>query len=330
MNRTLKLFIVVLYAGAAFLTSCKKSDKGTTNDTTTTTDKTQVNNMFSGLRDVAQTYTVMAGYSKRVWCADSTFINFYPNSFKDKNGKAIDSQVITIQVMEMYKVGSMIANHSTTATSTGVLTSGGQIYISATLNGNEVFPNKYGIGFKQRASSTSPMELYYGNTHNPDSAVTWVMDTTGKTGAIAQNTINVSDPFLNFAAKPYYQFDSCTNFKLINCAHPYDATSAFIHINMVFRDASFTPNNTTLYICYPLLGVVSFMPAYSYSPSTKTIQYTGWAPVGPPCKLILTSKVSTTYYYLPQVSVVSDNMNDTLPAMPVIALDSMKRALIAL
>ena len=174
------------------------------------------------------------------------------------------------------------------------------------------------------------MELYYGNTHNTDSAVTWVMDTTAKFGTIALNTNYVSDTFLHGVAKPFYIFDSCRNFKLVNCGHPYDATSAFVHINMVFRDASFTPSNTTLSICYPLLGVVSFMPAYSYSLSTKTIQYTGWAPIGTPCKLILTSKVSGTYYYLPQVSAASDNLNDTLPTMPVIALDSMKRALIAL
>ena len=147
MNRTLRLFIAVLYAGLALFTSCKKSDHTKTDDTTTTIDKSQVNGMFSGLRDGAQTYTVVAGFSRRVWCADSTFINFYPNSFQDKDGKIIDSQVITLQVIEMNKLGTIIANHSTTATSTGVLTSCGQIYISATLNGNEVFTNRYGIGF---------------------------------------------------------------------------------------------------------------------------------------------------------------------------------------
>jgi len=187
--------------------SCKKNQKPkptvtSTSDTVSTdpptaptytyANKTNLNKLFAPIRSTPQSFSVTAGASHKVTGSKGTVLSFYPNSFKDANGNIITSGTINIQLIEMYKPGQMIANRATTTANGQLLKSGGQVYISATKAGAPVYANKYGIAYPQPAASSVPMQLFYGNTQNADSVVTWAMADTTKPGAVANGTVNTS------------------------------------------------------------------------------------------------------------------------------------------
>jgi hypothetical protein len=299
-----RLFALIFLA-AIFFGSCKKKETNSTS-TITAADKAQLNSLFAPLRTTPQHFTVTAGVDNKIIGADSTILNFYPNSFKDKNGNIITSGSIDIELVEMYKAGDMIANRASTTTSSGVLTSGGQVHIGASMNGDEVFANVYGIGFKQTAVLTKPMELYYGNTTNADSMVIWRVTEPMNLGSTLTGTSNFLRGQVNPSGSPYFLFDSCVNFKYVNCDHHYDSTSKLVTININVPDNSFTPANISLSISYPSLNIVTLLGAMSYN--SKSVQFSGWAPVGPGCKFVLMTIKGTDYYYFSTSGVVTDGM----------------------
>ena len=224
--------------------ACGKKLTPTSGPTTTWT---------SSLHYTPQTFAITAGRDTIVMGKDSTVLHFYPNSFMTSTGNIITTGSINIQLIEMYSPGAMIANGATTATTDGsLLNSGGQVYIKASMNGQEVFANKYGLGFRQPGSSTTPMEIFYGSTGNADSAVKWTVSDTTKTGTTAAGTSTDSsastttNPHPNFM----YIFDSCTSFSWINCDQ-FSGNGAQDKIFFQVPDATYTSANTIVFFVLP-------------------------------------------------------------------------------
>lgn len=303
-----KFALIMAACTIAVFYGCKKTDDRTLSTPTETpiiADKQAGIAAFGALRSLPQTFTVAAGVSKNIKCAQGTILKFYPNSFKDASGNIITSGNVTISVTEIYTLGDMIANRTATVTSSGVLTSRGEVNIKASMNGQEVFANKYGLGFKAINAETQPMELYEGIGNNSDSIITWDLKRMATTGG----TQFITDTNLALLESPYFLFDSCTKFTLINCDHPHDGTSEQVKINVVFPDNIFSQAYASLGITFKELNVMTIMGTRQYLTGTKTMTFEGWSPIGNTSKFSLIIPKSTDeYYYFESAGQVANGM----------------------
>jgi hypothetical protein len=321
MNRLTLLAACCL---ALSLTNCKK----TNDNASTPSSTTELNRLYSALKSTPQSFTVTAGSATKIYGAKGTIISFYPNSFKDKNGAVISSGTVNVDLVEMYSVGDMIANRATTAMSNGVLISGGQVNIKATIGGEEVYANKYGLGFIT-STQQKPMELYYGS-NGSEVEVTWTMTDTTNAGTKARNAY-VTDKARQWMEQPFYFFDSSDKFNFVNCDHAYDSTCKYVTIKANTNNSGFTSSNTSLWVCYPAKKVVICL--HSWESNAGTITYKGYAPVGPSCRIVvLTNNYldnADNFFYSDQTSTLTDNMtiNATMTSETVSSLKAKLSAL---
>ena len=250
MKRPQLLFVLFVFTIISASLSCSKN-KNTQTPVQTVS--------WSGLRSTPQTYTVMAGRDTVLMGQDSTVMHFYPNSFMLANGSIIATGSISIQLIEMYTPGIMIANGATTtnASDSTMLQSGGQVYIRATMNGQEVFANKYGLGFRQPGYSSQPMELFYGSAGSTDSTTQWTISDTSKHGTTAPGT--TADSSTSTSTNPHpnfmYIFDSCTSFNWVNCDQ-YAGNGAEDKLFIQLPDDSYSDANTVVFLALPVANSV--------------------------------------------------------------------------
>lgn len=287
--------------------SCKKPENTSTLETVTTNSDLST---FDALRSTPQTFSVTAGTAKSLLGAAGTYLRFYPNSFKDKNGNIITSGTVNLELIEAYEVGDMIANRAATVTNTGVLTSSGEVNIKATMNGAEVFANKYGIGFKAAQTATAkPMELYYGDRNNPDSIVTWSAKPGAKDDTVSGITY-VTDTSVKLIEGLFYLYDSCTSFKWVNSDHPHDGSSKYIKITVNVSGLQFTGNiYSNLNIAFPALKIATTLRQLSFDQNTRTGTYQGWSATGTSAKFaFILPKDKSNWYYYEYTGMVTDGL----------------------
>ncbi len=285
-----------------------------------------LNQLFSRLRSTPQSLSVTAGRDTIVYGTKGTMLHFYTNSFKDVNGSIITSGTISLQLIEMYKAGDMICNRATTMANGQILQSGGQITLNATMNGQTVYANAYGIGFKHSNSSSAPMSLFYGGTGNADSVTVWSQADTSKNGTIADGTLTDS---IGSGSGPtsFFYFDTCTSFTWANCDWFYTNDSPTTTVSVILPDTSFNENNTQLYLVLPninrwggtadtftavLSNVEPYLGNGAYTPSTKTMKLvsegnTSIVPAGLNYDLVVIANKNGTYYYYEQHGVIPHN-----------------------
>jgi hypothetical protein len=295
--------------------SCKKN---TDNTSTLQPATVPLNQLFDNLRSTPQTFTVTAGRDTVVFGSQGTMLHFYPNSFKNASGAIITSGSIDLKLVEMYKPGDMIRNRATTMQGKNLLTSGGQIDLRATINGQKVYANKYGIGyFQNNASATPMMELFYGNVNNVDSVVNWeAKDTTLERDIAWLGDMNGRNYITTAYGRPWmgYVFDSASDLEYTNCDAFYYSDSPKVSVTAIMPDATFTPENTQVYLVLPTINcamsTVQSTSSYNfgtarYNASEKAINMinegqTNIVPSGMKYILIVIANKSGQYYYSKQ------------------------------
>lgn len=265
-----------------------------------------LNELFKDLRTASETQCVKAGAFQTIVFSKGTRLTFYPNSFKDAAGKLITSGTVCIELTEMYKPGEMMANRASTVTTTGeILTSGGQVYINATQNGAPVYANVYGIGFHQTVQSGNRMSLFYGNRKNKDSIVVWDAANTMSPGATVQGTYWGND-------STEYLFDSCRDFKFVNCDAIKDFTTPRTQVNISMPDGTYDNRNTMVFIFLPDFNTA--IAANNYTISTRTFdagsdEYFHKIPIGlKACFVAITRKGDDYYYFELKDQTIKENM----------------------
>ena len=323
-------------------TSCRKSGYNGVVVSAVSSDQSNLNQLFTGLRSAPQNISVTAGFAQTVFGVNGTKLTFYPNSFKDKNGITIPKGIINIQLTEVYTVGDMIANRAATTTTDGrLLTSGGQVLITATMNGEEVFANKYGIGFKQPATSKQPMLLLYGSPATPDSVVSWSTPGTVLPGAFASGTVTNADTSIvvvivssgpdtittHGAVMTYYQFDSCASFNWINCDYFYTSPGQLTDVRVMMPDTSFNQSNTEVFIVFPTINAAAHLSQYNVATHTYDLPKGYYVPVGMPVDIVVATNKHGNYYYFGESGVnTTDNMF-LYAEMSLVSLDYIKTQL---
>ncbi len=322
-------FPALIAASLMLIASCSKNSSdtnpvfnpntGNTNlhtytEPDTNYDRSHLNQLFSALRYTPQTFSVTAGQMTTVHGASGTLLTFYPNSFKDVNGNLITGGTVQLKLVEMYKPGSMIANRAITIDNNGILQSGGEVYISATRNNQEVYANKYRIGFKSNGPVSQVMALFYGNANNPDSLVTWPLAPVIATGSYVTGTINVQDSAQGSGT--YFLFDSCTSFHWINCDYFYNQQPV-TDIYGISPDTSFNASNTCVYLVFPSINSVTNLNKYAAAAHTFDLYPSYKVAVGIGMHIIaITNKNGNYYYDAIMNTTVTDSMVVNLNMQP--------------
>lgn len=284
---------------------------------------------YNHLKQTPQVFTVTAGTYQRIVGKDSTVITFYANSFKDASGNIINSGDVKIELSEYYTAADMIANRMPTVTANGLLTTSGSINIRATVNGEIVDANKYGIAFKAIPSAEGPMELFYGNNSNEDSTVVWE-PTKPDTGTMSWEPRFIYDTSLSYlASTPYYIFDSCTVFTMVNCDHPHNDNSKYV--KLTFNVGSdFRTLYSSCFINSPTENIVTSL-SQRFSTSDEMMSFfQGYAPVGPECNIVLMIPITGgNFRYFRQKTILTEEMTIT-PTFETVSPDELAMRLKAL
>ncbi|MFT4061564.1 MAG: hypothetical protein QM642_04320 [Edaphocola sp.] len=307
MQAKTSLITTIAFIATAGLYGCSKNNDAPIN--TTTNDAALINALFDSLKSTPQSFQVTAGTYATITGEDGTIVTFNPSSFKTAAGTVITSGIIDIELTEMYTPGKMIANRVTTATqNNSLLSSGGAMYIKATLNGEEVAAGQYEIGFQQAAYSEDDMSLFYGeqNTDMSGANVIWGNDTSNtqtRTVKSSQNDI-----------PNYYLFDSCTSFNWINCDHFYTAPDPKTDVQVTVNGSDVTAANTRIFVVFPAINSVANMYAFDSASATFSFGYPAYyLPVGTSIHAFLIAEKDSVYYMAEQKNItVSSGINITL------------------
>ena len=322
MKHTIQLILGLCLAAIIIVAACKKSSNNATGPTQS------LNQLFSGLRTTPQNLSVQAGTDTTLYGADSTILHFYPNSFMDNAGNVITSGAVNIQLIEMYKPGDMICNRTSSTANGQLLKSGGQIDITATMNGKEIFANKYTIGFKQSGSSTEVMSLYYGGNENADSFTTWTVSDNSIAGTVAASTADTGVGF-GFGSGFYYFFKGCTKFHTINCDLLYNYNGQNTTISVVVPDASFNEGNTQMFLVFPAINSVTMgdgREGYDAATNTFTVGNHGdQMPVGVNYELVVIANKNGQYYYYQTSGITTNGMTINAALAPETQWDIIAR-----
>ena len=326
MKRSLFSIALIGMVAAALVFSCSKSYNS--HGTIVSVQTQTLNQLFAGLRSTPQGLSVTAGRDTIVYGARGTMLHFYANSFKTADGTTITSGIINLQLIEMYKPGDMIANRATTMANGQILQSSGQVKLSASQGGIEVFTNGYGIGFKHSTYSGVPMALFYGATANADSIATWTQSDTSHQANVALGTTIDSAGGGGggggiSGTEVFFYFDTCSSFTLANCDWFYDNDSPKTSVSVVLPDTSYNPTNTQVFLVLPNINrwggatdtftaVMSNDGGYgstAYNASTNTINIlsegnVSIVPAGLSYKLVAITNKNGQYYYWETSGVV--------------------------
>ena len=306
--------------------SCSKSYNAGNVSGSPVTVTIPINQLFASLRSTPQGLSVTAGRDTTIFGAQGTMIHFYPNSFKNASGSIISSGTINIQLIEMYKAGDMIANNATTLANGQILMSGGEVNIIATMNGQTVYANNYKLGFIHPGGSVTNMALFYGGNNNADSTTTWNIADTSRAGTRATGTRVDSTIGGSYASNPFFVFDSCTNFVMVNCDCYRNNDSPLTSVSVVVPDTSFNPDNTQIFV---VLHDVNPWSLYSdtttavlssdnqwgrnaYVKSTNTLSMINESnfnivPAGHAYELVVMTLKNNTWYYYEESGTIPHN-----------------------
>jgi len=316
-----KIFLPVTFLGLAIIVvlSCRK----TQNNVSSSISVTSLNQLFSALRSTPQSLNVIAGRDTIVFGASGTMLHFYSNSFKDAGGSTITSGIVNLQLVEMYNSGDMICNRATTLANGNLLTSGGQVHITATMNGQGVYVNTYGVGFiHTNKPLPGVMTLFYGNTNNGDSVANWNVSDTTKRGNVAElfdTAAAIHSPISISYGRTWvgYVFDSASSLEYTNCDAFYFSDSPKVSVSVIMPDNTFTASNTQVYLVLPDINcamstVEPQLGSASYDAATNTIKLvsesqTNIVPEGMKYELIVVANKNSQYYFYKQSGIIPQN-----------------------
>ena len=336
--------LLAFYGVVIILTaSCRKSSFEMSKSITApnnTYNYTSLNQLFGSIHPYAQTIQVNAGTYTTVHATGGTKLTFYPNSFKDNAGNIIRNGVVSVQITEMYTSGLMIANRSIQTSNGKLLQNSGQVYIKATLQGQEVFANKYGIGFKSPTASSKPYSIFYGSADKVDSLVTWTLAGTGA-GIAVDGTVLDSFDIVSVDSNGtkldtmvirtnYNQFDSCTSFNWISCSSFFASGGAVTNLVVTPSDTTFNPGNTAIFLVFPGYNSITALTNYYYVPHAFSLMAGYEVPVNVKADLVAVAYVGGTYYYYQQTGLTITEGLSVTPTLTPTTLTQIEAQLSAL
>ncbi len=307
-----------------FFTSCHKSvvTEVSIIDSTANNvvDYSSVNKLFDAMRPSAQTYRVEAGTNAVVRGMYGTALKFYPNSFKDQAGNVVTSGIVNVTIYEYYGIGGqMIAGSSATAAGK-LLDVKGQVFVSASCNGQQLNANKYSIGFKSNQPMRQHNALFVGKVLAKDSVVSWT-ETSGAVGTATEGTVLDSFNIVTVDSSGtkldtmmihtnYNRFDSCTSFGWISAANFFASGGNLTNMTVAPNDTMFKSTNTVVYLAFSDIRSSCYLNAYNNTTHQFSFNTGYEVPVGVRANLIAVSNIGGHYYfYIARNMTIANGMN---------------------
>jgi len=281
MKRTIKMiFIGAIALALGFFGGCKKDSSSTVQT---------LKGFFNETGVPVQTFTINAGTFQKVVGAKRTIIYFNPNSLLDGNGNPVTGSV-QVTLKEIYTKGDMILSNATTTSNGVLLQSGGEIFLSASKNGQQLNINPaqpLTLLFPQD-SSQSDMQLFTGafeenNNVAADSTLNW--DPTGDTATVVIDTTG------GFYAT-YFSFP-LDNFGWSNCDRFWNLSGGTDP--QVKLPTDFDQSNTVVYMVFDAERAAA--QADMFSNGIFRFHAGEHTPIGLQVTIIAIAKKDDQYYY---------------------------------
>lgn len=245
-----KALVLFALAASLFLITCKKEDDGgSPSPSPLATPNPLRSYLAQNLADATQSFTVNAATGGSIQGNRGSRVDFVPGAFVTATGSPVTGTVQVKMVEVLTMADMLLMNKQTVGMDNGVakmLKSGGELKISATQGGSEVFIVPNGATVDVPGSSYDPqMDVFYG-TEDADGDLLWNLST---------DTLTLQDSAVWDTTSGnwfYYEFDA-DSLNWLNCDYfPAGATAPLL------VDAPDETNgaNTMVWVAVPSLNGV--------------------------------------------------------------------------
>jgi hypothetical protein len=166
-----KIILNCLISSLGFLFIISSCTKRPTDDITPTDNS--FNNFFSNQRNERQTFTLNSDVDNVITGANGTKVYIGGGTLRNQSGEQITGNV-TITLKEVFELSDMILNNATTMANGQILTSGGEVYVSATQYGQELTLDNnasFFISIPAPNGTTDSMNVFIGE--DSSGVITW-------------------------------------------------------------------------------------------------------------------------------------------------------------
>ncbi len=132
-----KIILYCLASSLGFLFILSSCTKRPAEDITPTRTDNSFNNFFASQRNERQAFTINSNVDNVITGASGTKVYIGGGTLRNLTGGQITGNV-TITLKEVFKLSDMILNNAPTMSNGEILTSGGEVFVSATQNGQEL------------------------------------------------------------------------------------------------------------------------------------------------------------------------------------------------
>jgi len=231
--------------GALIFSACNKN-----NGAGITPRANSLTTLFAANVELAtQDFLVDAVSGGSVTGAKGTFVTFQPNAFRDGNGNAVTGMV-DVELVEVQSIGDMIWLNKQTGGMNGgqeePLVSGGQIYLNASQNGDELNLVSGGSFVSMVDNTPDPaMELFSGTE---DNAGNLVWDPFNTQPALQVDTFGYSFPNDSLG--------------WINCDYFANWTGALTDVSITVP-GGYDNTNTVVWVAFPSINSITSVNTFS-------------------------------------------------------------------
>ena len=294
MKHFFKTSLIIFGIALMTLFACKKD-----NETDPLSGPTNMKEFFSENEPANQRFTVNSSTGGSITGSKGTEITIPPNAFKKADGTPVTGNV-TIELKELFEKSEMILSDKPTVSYGQILVSGGEFYISASQNGEELRLNNTSLSVSTPTDSIDyNMNLFTGVS--TDTGFSWIPANQGTN----PDTMRFQTSF------PYSYLYEIDSLGWINCDYFYFDPKPKYDLNVNF---SSRPNDVAVYFVFNQINSVA--RAYDWD---NNLEFEGLQiPQGQSITVVAIGVDSNGKYYMASEDItISGNTTATLSMIEV-------------
>ena len=266
--------------------------------------------------DAKQNFTINASIYNEIIGDNGVKIMVPANSFEDANGNIVSGNV-TLELIEVLDQTSMIMMNKPTTSNGGILVSGGQIKLTASQSGSQLFlaDNAY-LDVMVPTTNADPNMLLFDGTEDSNGDVDWILSTDDTTG-YADSTIIVTDSTF-LGSSDYYWFSwTDSTMGWINCDYFYYDSNPLTNVYCDL-EAQYDYTNTACFIHFSNINSLASLYWSGTNFSSTGIPETTVATI------VCISEISGNYFsaFVPITVTTNLTVNPTMSATTLSAFEA--------
>lgn len=292
-------FLLALVSTACLtFTGCKKNNEESPAPTSTIKD------FFDKTEVKSQTFTIDTDNGQSsITGNQGTKVTFPANAFITSNGTPVTGAV-SIELKEIYNKSDMVLSDRPTMSNGRILISGGEIFIGATANGQELrLATNTNILIELAPTTTvdTTMGLFTGT--ETDSIFNWTPVDIDTTASRDDSLWYVSDP--GYYYDPSHYVFAISTLGWINCDRFNPQETTYMHVTCHGEP---TPSATKVYLIFKNLNSVAQLH-YEWGANKY---YSGMAPIGEQVTIVAFGIKDNKEYFATKEITISNDLNVNL------------------